>query len=508
MNLFGLFKPGVIEPEVKAKTLRAVGNYKRSFEAAKFNRFNASWAAVDFSPAQELYNDMRVLKARSRDLYVNSPVINNFVSLIQQNVIGHKGFQFRSTVQNAKGAINQGVSHKIEVAWDDFCKKGNFEITGQYGLVDALDMMAQSLAIDGEILLKKCFGEGKWGFTMQILHSEQLIVTKHELFELGIQRDQYGRPLQYCLTSHHPGEGLLRYIYEPASAILHAYIPYQIGAPRGVPMTAAVMMTVKQLDEYRKAELIAARIEASKFVVYTQEQPDSMDPEIAMEAALPASTKKNTIEPGMAEVLPPGVKAEYLSATHPNVAFDSFTTALKREIAAGLGISYNNLYSDFQATSFSSMRAAFIVERAFYRKLQALFIEKVLTPIFESWIDYACASGKLALPPVLGSYDWYKSHEFAGKAYEFSNPLQEAEAQKLLVEDRLMSRTQICAERGTTYEAVLDDIAAEQALETAKGIKFVILPKASIVMPVPAGATDLTAPPAPAATAPALNPTN
>lgn len=487
----------------QARTLRAVGNYKRSFEAAKFNRFTASWTAVDFSPAQELYNDMRVLKTRSRDLYCNSPVINNFVSLLQQNVIGHKGFQFRSTVRNAKGAINQAVAHKIEAAWEDFTRRGNFEITGQYSLVDALDMWVQSLAIDGEILGKKCFGEGKWGFQVQLLHSEQLIVTKHELYEMGIKRDQYGRPLEYCLTNHHPGEGLLRYVYEPAAAILHAYVPYQIGAPRGIPMTTAVMTTIKALDEYRKAELIAARIQASKFVVYTQEQPDALDPEIAMEAALPASTRQNTIQPGMAEVLPPGVDAKWMDPTHPNVAFAPFTADYKREISAGLGISYNNLYSDFQNTSFSSMRAAFIVERAFYRKLQALFIEKVLVPIFEAWIDQSCASGKLGLPPVLGSYDWYKSCEFSGKAYEFSNPLQEAEAQKVLVEERIMSRTQICAERGTTYEQVLDDIAAEQALEKSKGVKFVILPKSSIVMPVPDGASDLTAPPAPAAPAPA-----
>ena len=476
---------------------RAISNYTRSFEAARFNRFNATWAAVDFSPAQELYNDLRVLKTRSRDLYCNSPVINNFVSLLQQNVIGHAGFGFRSTVKNARGGINTAVAHKIEDAWADFTKKGNFEITGQYGLTDALDLWMQSLAVDGEIVAKKCFGEGRWGFQVQLLHSEQLIITKHELFDMGIKRDQFGRPLEYCLTSHHPGEGVLRYIYEPAAVMLHAYIPYQIGAPRGIPMTTAVMTTVKQLDEYRKAELIAARIEASKFVVYSQKQPDDLDPEIAMESVLPASTKANAIQPGMAEVLPPGVTAEYLNPTHPNTAFESFTSALKREIAAGLGISYNNLYSDFQSTSFSSMRAAFIVERSFYRKLQALFIEKVLTPIFETWIDQACASGRLALPPVLGSYDFYKSAEFAGKAYEFSNPLQEAEAQKMLVDERIMSRTQICAERGTTYEAVLDDIAAEQALEAAKGIKFTILPKASIVMPVPEGATDLTPAPAP-----------
>lgn len=473
-------------------TTKGEATYKRSFEAAQYSRLNSSWAAVDFSPSQELFNDLRVLKVRSRDLYCNSPVVNNFVSLLQQNVVGANGFTFRSLVGNARGGINTGTAQKIEDGWADFCKRGNFEITGQYGIVDALDLLVQSLAVDGEILMKKYYGEGKYNFTMQMLHSEQLIIDRYEYFDMGIRRDPVGRPVEYCLTNHHPGEGLIRYVYEPASTIIHAYIPYQIGAPRGIPMTAAVMSTIRQLDEYRKAELIAARISASKFVAYTQTQPDDLDSELAMESVLPASAKRPTLEPGMELVLPPGVDMKYLSAEHPTMAFDPFTSALKREIACGLGLSYNNLYSDFQNTSFSSMKAAFIVERAFYRKIQALIIDKVLTPIFESWLDAACASGVLGLPPVGGSYDFYKSCEFKGKAYEFADPLKEGEAAQLLISERLVSRTQVCAERGYAYADVLDDIAAEQALEKSKGIVFASVPKAEKHIAAPAGETPET----------------
>ena len=176
MNLFELFnkKQQVTVDHIKQeRRLKATNKYIRSFEAAQYNRLNSSWAAVDFSPSQELYNDLRVLKTRSRDLYCNSPVVNNFVGLLQQNVIGHKGFTFKSKVLNSKNAVNAKVSRQIEDAWNDFCKSGNFEVTGQYGLVDALDMMVQSLAVDGEVLCKKVYGEGKYGLQVQLLHSEQ-----------------------------------------------------------------------------------------------------------------------------------------------------------------------------------------------------------------------------------------------------------------------------------------------------------------------------------------------
>jgi lambda family phage portal protein len=489
------FKTESLAEVIQAKAdrkLKVAQKYIKSFEAAQFNRLNSSWTAVDFSPAQELYNDLKVLKTRSRDLYCNSPVVSNFVSLLQQNIVGHKGFTFKSKVLNSKNNLNSKMAKQIEEAWSDFSKAGNFEVTGSYGLTDALDMMVQSLAVDGEILLKKIPGRGKYGFQVQLLHSEQLIISKHEAFDMGIRRDEYGKPVEYCLTDRHPGEGLTKFIYEPATAILHAYIPYQIGAPRGVPMSSSAMQTIKMLDEYRKSELVAARLEASKFMIYKQKQIDDLDPDIAMEAALPASIKHNTITPGMAEVLAPGMEAEFMNPTHPNSAFDSFSRSLKKEIAAGLGLSYNSLYSDFENTSFSSMRAAFISERAFYRKLQALVIEKVLDPIFEAFIDAACLSGKLKLEPVLGSYDAYKAHEFIAKAYEFSNPLQEAQAQVMLVDNRLMSKTQIAAERGVSYEDILNDIKAEQDLEASKGIKFEILPKGAVISAIPDGATTTT----------------
>lgn len=487
LNLFNQKQESKTDPLKAERKLRATNKYLRQWEAAQFSRLNSQWTAVDFSPSQEMFNDLKVLKTRSRDLYCNSPVVNNFVALLQQNVVGHKGFTLKSKVMNSKNTLNTKICKQIEDAWADFCKAGNFEVTGQLGLTDALDLMVQSLGVDGEILAKKVWGRGKYGLQIQLLHSEQLIISRHETFEMGIRRDEFGAPVEYCLTNQHPGEGFTKYIYEPANKILHAYIPYQIGAPRGVPMVSASMQTIKQLEDYRKAEIVSAKIEACKFVVYQQKQIDDLDPEIAMETTLPASTRNNVVTPGMAEVLPPGVEAKYLDPTHPNTAFDSFTKSLKKEISAGMGLSYNSLYSDFEATSFSSMRAAFISERAFYRKLQALIIDKVLGPIFEAFIDSSVLSGKLKLPPVMDSYDYYKSYEFIGKAYEFSNPLQEAEAQKLLVDNRLMSRTQIAAERGTTYEAILDDIKTEQELENNKGIHFELVPKTSALTPMPEG---------------------
>jgi len=451
-----------------------------------FNRQNSQWTTVDFSPAQELFTQLELLRVRSRDLYRNSPVISHFVSLCQDNIVGSKGFSFKSTVPNSKGSINTKVSKQIEEAWSDFCNRKNFEVTGQYSLNDALDLMVQSLCIDGEILLRKRY-QGKYNFQCQLLHAEQLIVTQHENYNMGILKNEDGKPLSYCITQHDPRDGFIKYIYEPAEHIIHSFKPYMIGAPRGVPMIASVMNKVRMMEEYQKAELISARIEASAFIKYKQTQPDDLElsQEQALQTIIPSGPKKTTIEPGMGMVLPPGVDADYIKAEHPSTAFASFLRAMNMEIATGIGISSNSLFLDFEHTSFSSMRAAFIIERAFYLEKQQLFIEQVLGPIFESWLDCACASGALDLPPVMESYDFYKQYQFTGVPFAFADPVKEALAQETLINNRTMSRTKICADNGYTYSDILDDIKHEQELENEKGITLAVLPKNTQLTPAP-----------------------
>jgi lambda family phage portal protein len=472
-----------LTPEKKASFAQS---YKRLFEAAQYSRTNNSWTAIDWSPNEELYNDLLLLKIRARDLFANVPCVNNFVVLLQNNVVGNKGFGFRSLVKNAKGSINKTVAKQIEDAWADWCKKENCETSNHYSFNRVLDLALLSLAIDGEILMRKYPGMGKYHFKVQLCHSEQLIITQHNEYLLGIKSDEFGCPVTYAITNRHPSDGYLRYLYIPAEQVIHSYIPYQVLANRGLPMIFPSMTTLRMLQEYRQAELISARIESSRFATYSQQQPDDIDPEVQAEGFMIPSFKKSTVEPGTAEILPPGVELHYPQSTHPTSQFGEFCLSLQKEIASGLNLSYNSLFSDFEHTSFSSMRAAFIQEKAMYEKLQQLLIEDVLTPIFNDFIDCACASGALKLPPVMGSYDYYKACEFIPKAVEFSNPLQQSQAAWTLVENRLMSRTQFCLSQGYTYENVCRDIRREQEIEKEQNVNFLITPKNSVISPAPA----------------------
>jgi len=189
----------------------------------------------------------------------------------------------------------------------------------------------------------------------------------------------------------------------------------------------ASIRTIKQLDDYRTAELVAAKVGACIAVFYTQDGSVTSDPYNGMASGpatgvqgapgttapvtgpIPGQILKpgitpNRLAPGMAEALPMGVKPNFLTPSHPNTAFGDFSNSLKLEIAAGIGLSYNILYSDWQNTSFSSMKAAYNQDKQFVEDLQEFLISKVLDVIYEDWIDFACMTGVLDLPAIAGSY--------------------------------------------------------------------------------------------------------
>jgi lambda family phage portal protein len=471
---------------------------KRSFEAGLYSRENSTWATIDLSPAQELFLQIDLLRVRSRDLYRNGGIVNSFVTLNQNNVIGPKGFTFKSTVKTSKNSINTKIARQIEEAWTDFTRLGNFDVSGKYGVKDALDVMDQSLIVDGEIIIRKRYDpKYKWGFAIQMLHAEQLLTKQqyqiddkqgNHSYMLGIENDEDNRPISYCLTNKDPRDGYVKYLFEPAERVIHAFTPYMLGANRGVPAYVSGMNHLRMLEEYIKAEMIAARVGASAFIKYTQKQPDDLElsQEQMQASILQSGPKRNVIEPGTGMVLPPDCDAEYMKSEHPTTAFDPFVRAVEKYISAAFGVSSNSIFADFEHTSFSSMRAAFIMERNYYRKQQVLFIEKVLTPIFEAWLDCACASGKLNLPPVMGNYDYYKSHVFTGVPFTFVDPYKEAQAQQLCIANRTMSRTRICEDQGFTYGDMCEDFVNEQATENEKGLTFAILPKNTELVLAPA----------------------
>jgi lambda family phage portal protein len=495
MKIWELFSKKQIEKET-AKEMPVDG--KKYIEAGQLDRISSDFFGTLLSPNQEVRQTFSLIRGRSRELYENSPVMKSYVNILQQSL---KPFKLISKVSNARKGINNKIAQQIEDAWKDYCKAGNFEASGRYSLEESLNQMIQAWAVDGELLLRRLRGKGPHGYQVQLVNTDLLakdtmVQNASGPYAMGIERDEWDSPKFYWMHSKFMQESAQggKLLKLPASDVIHAFRPHQIGACRGLPTAMASIPTIRLLDDYRKAELVAAKIGACMAVFYTQDGTLTSDPYngsaagpaaglagtgtslIAMPSsgAIPGQILKpgitpNHISPGMAEALPAGITPHFLTPSHPNTAYEAYNNNCKLDIAAGIGLSYNTLYSDWQSTSFSSMKAAYNQDKQFIEDLQDFFITKVLDVIYEDWLDYACMSGVLDLAPIAGSYDIYKDHKFIRPAFPMPDPLKDIQAQVSDFALGTTSKSRLVAARGENYEEILIERQRDRELELKYG---------------------------------------
>ena len=87
---------------------------------------------------------------------------------------------------------------------------------------------------------------------------------------MGVEVDDFGKAVTYHLLGEHPGDHEFansysrKHVRVPADQMLHVFLPERAHQTRGVPMLATAIGALKMLHGYREAELVAARVAASK----------------------------------------------------------------------------------------------------------------------------------------------------------------------------------------------------------------------------------------------------
>ena len=86
-----------------------------------------------------------------------------------------------------------------------------------------------------------------------------------------------------------------------------------------------------------------------------------------------------------------------VDSKRPTVAFDSFVTAMSRQIGAALGLPYEVLIKHFTA-SYSASRGALLEAWKFFKVWRFWFSGAFCQPIYEAWLEEAVASGRIWAP--------------------------------------------------------------------------------------------------------------
>ncbi len=461
---------------VLTRVFERLGIIERStvFSGAQSNRLTMDWFAAILSADQEIKSNLRVLRARARELGRNNPIAKYYLGTLATNVVGPHGITYGATVRNNDGKLNEVLNDKIEAAWEDFSKKGNCTVDGKMSLREVADLVIRNIAQDGEAFVRKIPAfDNKYRFAVQLLDPDQVDHTYSQAPEkgsneirLGVEVDKWGRPMAYHITPGHPSDigGSFDRQRVPASEILHIYAPWRVNQTRGVTWFHPVMLQMRMLEGYTEAELVAARTGAAKMGFFTYSDPSAFD--------APDPTKKLAMEanPGVFETLPPGMDFKEYRPEHPSQAFPQFVQSILRQIASGLGVSYNALANDLIGVNYSSMRSGLLIERDQWKRLQQWYIESFLQPLFDAWLPMALLSGKL----VLDSRDpeKFSSGKWTPRGWDWVDPLKDIQASIMAIEAGLDTREAVIAERGGDMEETFEQLKEEKELAEEYGLDF------------------------------------
>lgn len=173
-------------------------------------------------------------------------------------------------------------------------------------------------------------------------------------------------------------------------------------------------------------------------------------------------------------MLYPGEEINFVSAARPNTAFDGFSRTALRYIAAARGTSYEQLTQDWSNTNYSSARAALMESWKYLLSRRGHFSFSVATPIFALALEDALDDGTLSLPRGWpGFWEAFAAYTrclWIGPGRGWVDPVKEAQAAGIRVENELSTPWSEAAEQGQDYEEVLEGQAAADDLRREMGL--------------------------------------
>lgn len=459
---------------------------KRMYGGAQFGRLVSDWVAQSTSIDSEIRMSLRTLRNRSRQLCRDNEFARNAIRAITNNVIGKGvGLQMQVKMQRQRTggpSLNESINEQIETAWAAWCKKENCHVGGTLSFEDIERLLVSSVAESGEVLIrmvKQPFGSSKVPFALEIIESDQLIDERNghadngNEIRMGVERDTWGRPVQYWFYPRHPGDYQFQSVQPAkyktivADEIVHLFKVDRVGQTRGVPWMTPALKRLHQISGYEEAEVIRARAEAS--IMGFIQTPDGE----LQDDGVQDNQRVTDFSPGKIEALGPGEQFNPFVPNRAGNQYEPFMRTMLRAVAAGIGVSYEAISKDYSQSNYSSSRLALLDDRDQWRVLQSWMIENFHQRVFCAWLEMAVMSGELKLPRYELDRDMYESSvKWLPRGWSWVDPTKEVQAYKEAVRSGFMTQADVISQSGGDLEEFLVNRKREVELAESMGLVF------------------------------------
>lgn len=352
----------------------------RKFDAGSNGRRTKGWKTGSEGPNVELAASIHEMRNRSRDLYNNNPDAFKAINTIVANVVGTG---IRPTVsissdQNDKKAKKSKAA--LTKAWKNFADKTTCDFHEKLSFYSLQRQVAITCFMSGSAIVRIRRNTKGFPFSLQVFEPDILdsardmtIVTSGGYIQRGVEFDKDGKIVAYWMFDRNPHDNVLmnqmisrRIPVKDESGlwqVIHIFDQIRPGQADGYPIGVSTFLKLRDLDVYEDAELVKQQVSAclAGFIYDSSFESATI--------GMGKDTSGNVLEklePGSIEVLPPGKDIKFSNPPNKE-GYPEYVKAVKRSIAAGYLVTYEDLTGDLSNANFSSLKSG---QNGFKRMVQ------------------------------------------------------------------------------------------------------------------------------------------
>lgn len=525
MNTKVNVSPATTDAEVKPQETSALGGGLEG--ASTTSKEMMHWNPRIVSPDIQYANDGTTALARTEDLVQNDGYAYGAVSIHRDSVVGS---QFKLNAKpNAKVlGTDEGWADEFQEVvearfnmvsespecWFDARRSNTFT-----GLI--------RLAIGGFIMTGEVFASCEWinpltGTTMQrrphgtaiqmispVRLSNPNYETNTDRLKNGVKLDKYGAPVGYYVRSTFPGDytelDQLRWQYQPARfdwgrrRMIHIIESLRPGQTRGISEMVAALKQMKMTRHFQDVTLQNAIVNATYAAAIESELPSDViysqmglndTGNSGMRGMLQgfmqslteyiSGAKNIEIDGVKIPHLFPGTKLKMQPMGTPGGVGTDYEESLLRNIAASIGLSYEQFSRDYTKTNYSSARASMAETWKYMESRKKLVADNFASQIYTLWLEEQINNGDVPLPRGFTWRDFYDpmkrdaicNAEWIGASRGQIDEKKETEAAILRIKNGLSTYEAEIARLGGDFREVFAQRAREENLIKDYGLDF------------------------------------
>ncbi|WP_458412768.1 phage portal protein [Schinkia sp. CFF1] len=432
--------------------------------ASKRKKSMLGWIFKGGSTKEDIDDNLDTLRQRSRDLWMNTPLATGALKTIRTNVIG-AGLRLNAQIDYEYLGMTEDEADvwetNVEREFELWCESLMCDAMQMHNFYELQQLAFLSFLMSGEVFTLLPYRNHKqnpYGLRVQLIEADRVSSPTGNNPKIinGVELGTFGEVVAYHISRQHPltQSGRNEWVRVEKFGIktgrqnvLHLMESERPEQRRGVPILSPVIESLKQLDRYTEAELMAALV-SSLFTVFI-ESNDADNEQRPYGEVIPDEDRVDDddemsyeLAPGAIISLADGEKVTTTNPSRNNAAFDPFVVSICRQIGSALELPYELLLKHF-TSSYSASRGALLEAWKMFKMRRIWTASRFCQPIYEEFLTEAILLGRIQAPGFL--YDpmirkAYSKAEWNGPSQGQLDPLKEVNAAEKRVDNGFSTR--------------------------------------------------------------------